>query len=413
MKKKAMIARSGIQYYLDDELPGLDLREIPREYRGQRVFSVYRPSFVLEDAKEEFKGKPVRIDHQWVESLADPAIIGYIDKNITIKHNKSEVALCAGLDIEDGVDMPDYKELSPGYLSVNEWRPGVSPDGEPYEILCTKIKSVNHLAVVKEARGGKDMKILDGGKKLMIHSGLIRAVKRKLMGVFDEKPQLTFEEIVDELGNKLRDIDEEEMKVKTASLIDAAKDLPDSEEKEKLLRYIADIPLLKEEDKQVADEALSCIKESYKSLDGDAMSDVTEKKMAEEEKKEEPKLDEAPAPAESKPAENAPAEEPKKDEAPAAEEKKEDEGDKDVNAKILDALDALNKRLDSFFEKKEEKEEEVKDGCDEKKEEVEVEKKEEIETGVSDSLPRYTQTLGAIEKGYSLDDAFNKLKGRR
>jgi hypothetical protein len=135
--------------------------------------------------------------------------------------------------------------------------------------------------------------------------------------------------------------------------------------------------------------------------------------MAEEEKKEEPKLDEAPAPAESKPAENAPAEEPKKDEAPAAEEKKEDEGDKDVNAKILDALDALNKRLDSFFEKKEEKEEEVKDGCDEKKEEVEVEKKEEVEAGVSDSLPRYTQTLGAIEKGYSLDDAFNKLKGRR
>lgn len=411
MKKKAMIARSGIQYYLAEELPGLELFEIPREYKNQRVFSVYRPSFVLEDAKDEFMEKPVRVDHKWVESLADPAIIGYIDKNITIKHNKSEVALCAGLDIADGVEMPDYKELSPGYLSVNEWRPGVSPDGEPYEILCTKIKSVNHLAVVREARGGKDMKILDGGKKLMIHSGLIRAVKRKLMGVFDGKPQLTFEEIVDELGNKLRDIDEEEMKVKTASLIDAAKDLPDSEEKEKLLRYIADIPLLKEEDKQVADEALSCIKESYKSLDGDAMSDVTEKKMAEE-KKEEPTKNAASSTAEQKSAEGASAEGPKKDEATVVEEKKGDEG-KDVNAKILDALNGLNKRLDEYFSKKEEKGEEVKDGCDEAEKEIVEEKKEEVETGVADSLPRYTQSLGAIEKGYSLDDAFNKLAGRR
>lgn len=405
-KRNAMIARSGIQYYLDDELPGLNLMSVPREYRGQRVFSVYRPSYVLEAAKDEFKGKPIRVDHQWVENLADPAIIGYIDSDVRIKHNKDEVALCAHLDMNDDAELPDYKELSPGYISVNEWRPGTAPSGEPYEIICTKIKSVNHLAVVKEARGGKDMKILDGGKRLMIHSGLIRAVKRKLMGVLDGKPQLTFEEIVDEIGASIGNMDDEEIRAKTASLVDACKDLPDSEEKEKLTRYIADIPLLKDEDKAVADEALSCIKESYKSLDSDALSETTEKEMAEEEKKEEPKVDEAPAQV----SETVSAEEPKKDEAPVVEEKKDEVEEKDVNAKILDALDAISKRLEAL-EGKGKEEEEVKDEA--KEEEVQDEAKEEKAECVSDSLPQYTQTLSTIEKGYSLDDAFAKLKGRR
>ena len=398
MKKRAMIARSGIQYYLDEELPGLQMGEVPREYKGRRVFSVYRPSFVLEEALDKFKGKPVRVEHQWVESLADPAIIGSIDSDAFIKHNKGEVALCATLDIDDKAELPSFKELSPGYVSVNQWRPGSAPNGEPYEILCTKIKDVNHLAIVREARGGSDMKMLDGGRKPMIHSGLIRSIKKKLMGVMDSKPE-TFEDAVDALKGGLREMEEGEMKAKTASLIDACADLPDSDEKEKLMRYIADIPLLKEEDDAVRDEALSCIKESYKSLDADASAEGAEKTM-EEEKKEEPVKDEAqPAPA---PAEEKVSEEPKKDEAPAEERK--DDGD--ASAKILDALDALSKKLDSLFPPKEEKKE---DGCGAKDEEPEKKEK----PAVADSLPRYTQTLASIEKGYSLDDAFAKLKGRR
>jgi hypothetical protein len=244
----------------------------------------------------------------------------------------------------------------------------------------------------------------------VVHSGLIRSIKRRIKAVFDEAPK-GFEETVDEIAGGISAMDEEEVKAKTASLIDACADLPDSEEKEKLLRYIADIPLLKDEEKAVADEALSCIKESYKSLDSDALSESTEKPM-ENEKKEEPNANPAPEAA-TKAEEKAPVAEPKKDEAPeaapATEEKKEDAGD--VNAKILDALDNLNKKLDAFFEKKEEKKEEVKD------EEPKPEEKEQEDGchGVSDSasLPRYTQSLGAIEKGYSLDDAFNRLKGRK
>ena len=34
-----------------------------------------------------------------------------------------------------------------------------------------------------------------------------------------------------------------------------------------------------------------------------------------------------------------------------------------------------------------------------------------VEDSAPSSLPQYTQSLGAIEKGYSLDDVFARLKG--
>ena len=415
-KHHAVIARSGIQYYLADELQNLMLHEIPREYKGQQVFSVYRPSHVLEGAKEMFKNAPIRVDHKWLYSKTDPEIIGHISDDVSIKRHKGEVALCSTLDIDNDDNLPDYNELSPGYLSDNKWQPGVAPNGEPYEILCTKINSINHLAIVHEARGGKDMKILDGGKK-MIHSGLIRAIKKRMAGVMDGTDNQSFESVVDEIGSTLQNIDEDGLKAKTASLVGYCDDLPDSDEKEKLLRYIADIPLLKDENEEVANEALKCIKESYKTLDSDANSEIMEKPMEnpkDEEKKEQtpaqtPAQDEVPAPA------PAPAE-PPKDEA-QAEEKKED-GCGDM-AKLADALDAISKKLDSLLEAKAEPKADEKPAeepkADEKPAEEEKKEDEKPAEGVSDSasLPQYTQSLSAVNAGYSLDDAFAKLKGRR
>ena len=416
-KHHAVIARSGIQYYLDTELQNLMLTEIPREYRNQKVFSVYRPSFVLENAKEMFKKAPIRIDHKWVHTEHDPAIIGHIADDVAIKKHKGEVALSASLNIDDDSSLPSYKELSPGYLSDNKWQPGVAPNGEPYEILCTGINSINHLAIVHEARGGKDMKILDGGKH-MVHSGLIRAIKKRLHGVFDGNESLSFEGVVDEIATTIQNIDEEGLKAKTASLVGFCDDLPDSEEKEKLLRYIADIPLLKEEDEEVVSETLKCIKDSYHALDSDANSDVMntnkdkENAMPTEENKpvEEPKKDELPQTT-SEPS--APAE-PKKDET-SVEEKKKDGCDGDVTAKLADALDAISKKLDALLESKTEpKKDEAP--AEPKKDEAPAEPAVDKPAGVGDampSLPQYTQSLGAINSGYSLDDAFAKLKGRR
>ena len=407
-KHHAVIARSGIQYYLADELAGLMLHEIPREYKNQKVFSVYRPSHVLEGAKEMFKNAPIRVDHKWLYTQSDPAIIGHISDDVSIKRQKGEVALCSTLDIDNDDNLPEYNELSPGYLSDNKWQPGVAPNGEPYEILCTKINCINHLAIVHEARGGKDMKILDGGKK-MIHSGLIRAIKKRLTGVMDGTDNQSFESVVDEITSTLQNIDDEGLKAKTASLVGYCDDLPDSDEKEKLLRYIADIPLLKDEDKEVAEEALKCIKESYKTLDSDANSEIMEKPMEEEEKKEQTAV---PAPAQDEVPTPAPAV-PKTEEAPAEEKKEDGCGEM---AKLADTLDAISKKLDTLLGEKAEPKVDEKPAeeptVDEK---PAVEEKKEETKGVSDSasLPQYTQSLSAVNAGYSLDDAFAKLKGRR
>lgn len=421
-KHNACIARSGIQYYLLSELPNLKLNKIPREYRDYKVFAVYRPSFVLEDVKEKFISKPIRVEHEWVYSESDKGIIGHIGNEIKIKHIKGEVVLTAPLNIESDEKLPSFKELSPGYKAVNKWQTGISPSGEEYQIVCTEITDVNHLAIVETARGGKDMKILDGGKKMAVHSGLLYFVKKKLRGVNDGNDANSFGGIIDKLTTNIKNISDEELSEMTEGLIKLVKDFPDSDEKEKIIRYIADIPLLKNEDEKVVNEALSCIKESFNSLDSDAVSETMEKKDMDDPKKEvveekkdglvsKPELPSATAsvsPVQTPTETNVPADEPK------PEEKKETDGD--TISKLVDAIDSMNKKLDAIIGGKKEEPKE-----DQKKEEPKAdgfgeggkapEETPKVEDSAPSSLPQYTQSLGAIEKGYSLDDVFARLKG--
>ena len=187
-----------------------------------------------------------------------------------------------------------------------------------------------------------------------------------------------------------------------------------------MIRYIADIPLLKEEDEKVVNEALSCIKESFNSLDSDAVSETMEKKDMEDPKKvteenkdgsnakpDVPSATASVSPVQTPTETNKPADEPK------PEEKKEFDGD--TISKLADAIDSMNKKLDAILgEKKEESKEVKKDesntnGCGEA--DKAAAEKPKVEDSAPSSLPQYTQSLGAIEKGYSLDDVFARLKG--
>ena len=81
-------------------------------------------------------------------------------------------------------------------------------------------------------------------------------------------------------------------------------------------------------------------------------------------------------------------------------------------------LISMSKKLDAVLgekkeepkeEPKEEKKEEPKaDGCGDGDKPAETPK---VEDSAPSSLPQYTQSLGTIEKGYSLDEAFARLYG--
>ncbi len=427
MRHNARIARSGVQYYTYDELPNLGLTSVPREFKDLRVFGVYRSAQCLKDAMPLFKDVPVMIGHQhWaVNGIEDPLAVGKNEEIPTMRMCKGEVSISAPLDLYDDKVLADVAEISPGYNGVYHWQGGVATSGEEFQIVCDKIVNVNHIALVPEARGGKDMAILDGGKGIRkICSGLLRFARRKCQGVADSATSAFANTLEDIKKNRQRWTDEE-MAEHTNTLVALTEDLPDSEEKQKLLRFIADIPLLKEEEDGTVEEALNTLQEFYSSLDKDAISDVMEngsmaketpENQKSEEKTEEQKTNDAlppltgtNPPASENPANPATTPEPTQD-APAAD-------------PVLTAITSLNEKLDKVIEAvMATKNAPTPDGChgDEAPKETEVkdeqpkpEKSKESENKVGDQMPLYTQTMQTVNKGADLDAMFASMKERK
>lgn len=420
MRHNARIARSGVQYYTYDELPNLGLTSVPREYANLRVFGVYRSAQCLKDAMPLFKHVPVMVGHQhWaVGGVDDPLAVGRNEEVPTMKMLNGEVSISAPLDLDDDSLLANVKEISPGYNGTYHWQGGTATSGEEFQIVCDKIVNVNHIALVPEARGGKDMKVLDGGKGIRkICSGLIRFAKRKRQGVADSATS-AFASTLEDIKNNRQRWTDEEMAEHTDTLVALTSDLPDSEEKQKLLRFIADIPLLKEEEDGTVEEALNTLQEFYSSLDKDAISDVmengsmaTEKpedQKPEEQKTEDslPPLSEPNPPAPENPAPTAPA---TQDEPPAD--------------PVLTAINSLNEKLDKVIEAVMKTATTDSTNCttaDEAPKETEVkdetpkpEEPKEPENKVGDQMPLYTQTMQTVNKGADLDAMFASMKERK
>lgn len=65
--------------------------------------------------------------------------------------------------VEDGT-----RELSMGYDCSLEWTAGVSPSGEAYDAIQRGIRS-NHIAVVRQARGGPELRLGDSATRKDLH----------------------------------------------------------------------------------------------------------------------------------------------------------------------------------------------------------------------------------------------------
>lgn len=145
-------------------------------------------------------------------------------------------------------------------------------------------------------------------KKLF--TGLFRAARKRLqttdndMGMFREK--------LNALVAGKDTAGEEEVAAAVTELADMTNDLPESEDKAKLLRFIEDFKSVKEQDAAVAQEAAKAVADLFEKLDTEAMKDSPDVSAPVDEPAEEgPALEETVAEE---------AEEPAAEEATAGEE---------------------------------------------------------------------------------------------
>jgi len=156
----ARVARgSNVQEYLGSEMGFAD----------QNIVRVYRPDDQVfsRDAINSYARKPITIDHPengvTPDSWKDLAV-GEIDP-VGILRDGEFVTVplvfrdAAAIRLIESADGP--KELSMGYSAEIEMIDGVSPSGEPYDAIMSDFR-MNHVAVVREARGGNQLRVSDG-----------------------------------------------------------------------------------------------------------------------------------------------------------------------------------------------------------------------------------------------------------
>jgi hypothetical protein len=278
--KTVIIARSGIYKYRSEELPNLGL-SINDAVEKKDVYLIYRPALVLSRDSEKFKMLPLTNGHP--DNLVDSKnfkelSIGYTGETVDVEWNKEqgEVVLKTKVALVDNKALENYfvgiDEVSPGYLADFEWNKSVTPKGDNYDIIMTRITNGNHLAMTPKARGGSVACIIDSeGGKMSVHkfiSGLWRNVRKIVSGVKDDNKQ--FRNIVDEIAVKKDTMKDEEVKGKIEELKSMASDLPDSDNKNILDRYLEDFGIIKTKDSESSKLAAGKIADLYEKLDSES-----------------------------------------------------------------------------------------------------------------------------------------------
>lgn len=152
------VARTGIQEYLASELKLTDRNpnDIVRVYRPKdEVFNT--------DSLLSYDGVDITLEHPNGLVTAD----NFRDATVGVVRGKGrqygEFVEC-DLIIKDKDAIQSVQsgkcELSAGYTSVYDAKPGVTPDGEHYDFIQRDIK-INHVAIVGCARAGRNARILD------------------------------------------------------------------------------------------------------------------------------------------------------------------------------------------------------------------------------------------------------------
>lgn len=151
-------ARIGIQTYLPSEAGA------PDTFTGN-VVRVYRPAEEVfsRDSLASFAAAPVTIDHP--SEMVDASNwkrhgVGEINGDIARDGEFVRVPLIVRDAAAVEKVRTTHKQLSMGYTCTLDWTSGTTPAGEAYDAVQRSIR-INHIAAVKAARGGPELKISD------------------------------------------------------------------------------------------------------------------------------------------------------------------------------------------------------------------------------------------------------------
>ena len=229
-------------------------------------------------------------------------------------------------------------------------------------------------------------------------TGLFRAARKRKMTTDNDMGM--FRTKLEELVAGKDSLQEEEVVAKVDELKGLTADLPDSEDKAKLDRFLDDFKAVKEQDEATAKEAAGMVADLFEKLDTAAMQDVPAVEPAAEEA-EEPQAETA-EPAVEEPVEETTEEIVEQTEVPAENEEAED-ADPNPEYSLEEIYQFIKKRM-------------AEDACAEEEEttdeasEEEVSEEEEEEEVVTDHAPLIPITMNQkpAEHG-SLRDLLEKF----
>ncbi len=151
-------ARVGIQTYHRSET------DAPADFTGGAV-RVYRPESEVfsVDSMASFAAAPFTIDHPSQPVTADnwrQLGVGEVNGDVVRDGGFVRVPVI----VRDAASVEKvrttHRQLSMGYACTLDWTPGTTPDGQAYDAVQRNIR-INHIAAVRAARGGPELKISD------------------------------------------------------------------------------------------------------------------------------------------------------------------------------------------------------------------------------------------------------------
>lgn len=154
--KTSPILKSGILEYYGEEF-GLDKIE-GETIDKDKIYKVYIPLEEIKKALNDFKNKPITLEHEWLGSEGQDSKgfqVGNLGEQVFIKDNMvfSNLEITSQEAIEE-IENGNKAELSASY----EQSFVKAPQGENYDFIAVDIKP-NHIALVEKGRCGNEVRV--------------------------------------------------------------------------------------------------------------------------------------------------------------------------------------------------------------------------------------------------------------